>query len=474
MLALFIIVPLALTVVLNILPKKFVYPVIGAVVGTVALAQMIAVFMPVSQPCPFMQRFGELVCWDIAVDNLSLVMLLSIAVVTAVTIMAGAQLIKDKEQYFQFANLVLLTLTGMNGVVLVRDIFSLYVFMEITGVASFILIALQKDGDGLEGAFKYILFSAVATVFMLSAVGIFIMSAGGTSFAVIQAALQSSTGNVMTLLAIAAFMTGLFMKSGLMPFHGWLPDAYAGAPAPVSVMLAGIVTKVAGVYTLLRVVYSVIGFTPQVKMILMLLGVVSIILGALAALGQTNMKRLLAYSSISQVGYIVLSFGCGSALGFAGALFHIFNHALFKSLLFVNSAAVEKATGVKDMERMGGLGSKMPLTGVAASIGALSTAGIPPFSGFWSKLVIVIALWQAGYPVYAVIAVLASVITLAYMLMFQRKVFWGKTVEGFQQVREAGFGLMLPTIILTLAIIGIGLGFPLIMNTFMLPVERLW
>jgi len=225
MLSLFIILPLAITVIVNILPKKMVYPLIGAVVGMVALVQMAAVFLPVSQPLEIMRSLGELVRWDLAVDSLTLVMLLSIGVVVAVTVLAGTQLIKDKEQYFQFANLVLLTLTGMNGVVLVRDIFSLYVFLEITGVASFILIALQKDSDGLEGAFKYILFSAVATIFMLSAIGIFIMSAGGTSFGAIQAALQASSGNIMVLLAIAAFMTGLFMKSGLMPFHGWVPDA---------------------------------------------------------------------------------------------------------------------------------------------------------------------------------------------------------------------------------------------------------
>jgi multicomponent Na+:H+ antiporter subunit D len=207
--------------------------------------------------------------------------------------------------------------------------------------------------------------------------------------------------------------------------------------------------------------------------LLLIVGAVSVVVGALAALGQSDFKRMLAYSSISQVGYIVAGLGCGTALGLAGAVFHLFNHSIFKSLLFVNSAAVEESAGTTDMDKMGGLGSKMPVTGATAALASLSIAGIPPLAGFWSKVLIIIALWQANYYTYAVIAVLASLITLAYMLSLQRRVFFGKVTAEMAEVKEAGFGLLLPALILAAITVGVGLAFPLLLNTFLIPIGKI-
>jgi multicomponent Na+:H+ antiporter subunit D len=205
----------------------------------------------------------------------------------------------------------------------------------------------------------------------------------------------------------------------------------------------------------------------------MFIGTVSIVGGAVAALTQSDMKRLLAYSSISQVGYIILSFGCGTTLGVAAAIFHLFNHAIFKSLLFVNAAAVEQQTSSRNMDTMGGLAEKMPLTGGTSIIAALSAAGIPPLSGFWSKLLIIIALWTSGHYAYAIIAVLASVLTLNYMLSMQRRVFFGKLAKGFTGVKEADFGIAFPSIILAAITIGIGVFFPFIVKSFLLPINHI-
>ena len=249
-----------------------------------------------------------------------------------------------------------------------------------------------------------------------------------------------------------------------MPFHGWLPDAYQAAPAPISVFLAGIVTKSLGIYGVIRVVTSVTGFSAPIKEVLLFVGAVSIVLGALAALGQKDFKRMLAYSSISQVGYIILGLGCGTALSIFGAIFHLFNHAIFKSTLFINSAAVEEQMGTRNMNRMSGLASKMPITGVSSVVSCLSAAGIPPLAGFWSKLIIIVALWASGLYAYAVIGVTASVITLAYFLSMQRRVFFGKMKEEFANVREAGFGLSLAALILTAITVGVGIVFPFLRN----------
>jgi len=414
--------------------------------------------------------FDRFMKFNFAVDGLSLILLLSIGIISLVAILMGKYMIKGEEESFNFINLLLLIMAGMNGVVMVRDIFSLYVFLEITAVSSFILIAFHKDSDGLEAAFKYIILSAVATILMLGAIALFLLVAGDTQFSTISAALKNSPQASVILLGIGIFICGLFIKAGLMPFHGWLPDAYSAAPAPVSVLLAGIVTKTVGVYTLIRLTSSIFGFSDPIKQVLLLVGAISIVFGALAALGQNDFKRMLAYSSISQVGYIIIGLGCGTPLGIAGAVFHLFNHSIFKSLLFVNSAAVEAQTGTRNMNNLSGLGKRMPITSITSGLGFLSASGIPPLAGFWSKLIIVIALWSAGFHLYAMVAILAGVLTLAYFLSMQRRVFFGKLAAELSGIKEAGFWLALPQIILAAITVGVGLGFPVILNNFILPL----
>jgi len=268
-------------------------------------------------------------------------------------------------------------------------------------------------------------------------------------------------------------VVGLFIKGGLIPFHGWLPDAYSSAPAAVSVLLAGIVTKTTGIYTLIRIVISIIGFNASLQTLLLFVGTASMLVGALAALGQSDFKRMLAYSSISQVGYMVLGLGTGTVLGIAGSVFHLFNHAIFKSLLFVNAATVEQQAGTRNMNRLGGLAEKMPVTGCTSVIGFLSTAGIPPLAGFWSKLFIIVALWQTGHIVYAFLAILASLLTLAYFLSMQRRVFFGKLAAGFESLKEGNAWVLIPACVLALITIGLGIGIPWLFETFLLPIRSL-
>jgi multicomponent Na+:H+ antiporter subunit D len=296
------------------------------------------------------------------------------------------------------------------------------------------------------------------------------MVSGNTSYSAIAQTLHSdSARGSFARIAVGLFLCGLFIKGGLMPFHGWVADAYSAAPAPVSVFLAGIVTKVSGLYPLIRLVTAVFGFSAPVAQILLLVGAISVVGGALAALGQRDFKRMLAYSSISQVGYIVLGLGCGTPLGVAGAVFHLFNHAIFKSQLFVNAAAVEQRLGTRDMGKMGGLGAKMPFTSTTSVLAFLSTAGVPPLAGFWSKLVIILALWKSAHQTYAVVAVLASVLTLAYFLLMQRWVFFGKLGKGLENVKEARAGLVVPAVVLAALTVGVGLAFSFVLETFILP-----
>ncbi|MDD2706509.1 MAG: proton-conducting transporter membrane subunit [Verrucomicrobiae bacterium] len=408
--------------------------------------------------------------FDLQIDGLSRVLLLSIGLVAFVSILAARGTIRDKRERFYFYNLVLLAMVGMNGLVMVRDLFSLYVFIEITSVASFILIALRRELDGLEGAFKYLIMSAVATAMMLSAVALLLLATGETSFAKVAEQMRLG-GSGLPVLAAGLFVAGLLIKAGSVPFHGWLPDAYMAAPNAASILLGGIVTKTTGVYALIRLMQDGM-FGTGMSPVLLLAGAVSIVAGALAALGQRDFKRMLAYSSISQVGYIVLSLGTGTALGVVGAVFHLFNHAVFKSLLFVNATAVEDRAGTRDMNQLGGLAARMPVTGFASVVALLSTAGVPPLAGFWSKLVIIVALYKSGHPVYAAVAVLASLLTLAYFLSMQRRVFFGKLREGLEGVKEAGWYVLVPTLALTLITMGVGVLIPWMFGSFVLPMEK--
>jgi multicomponent Na+:H+ antiporter subunit D len=269
---------------------------------------------------------------------------------------------------------------------------------------------------------------------------------------------------------VGLFIGGLSVKAGLVPFHGWLPDAYSAAPPAVSVLLAGIVTKTTGVYSLIRLSSEVFGFAYRLDLVLIVLGLLSILVGALAALGQKDMKRMLAYSSLSQVGYIVLGLGAGSPLGIAAACFHLFNHSVFKTQLFVNAAAVERQTGTRNLDEMGALSREMPVTSWTSVVAFLSAAGVPPLAGFWSKLLIIIAVWQAGQAPAAVIATLASLLTLAYFLVLQRKAFFGKSSERKEPLREAPLWLTAPALALALISLAVGILFPLIFDSIILPI----
>ncbi len=392
-------------------------------------------------------------------DKAACVVLLAAGLVAAASLLSARALIADGDRRFDFVNLLLVALAGLNGVATVRDIFTLYVFIEVAAVASFILISFTRERAALQAAFKYLILSAFASVLMLSSVALLLVVSGETGFAGIRQAIAVSPHNALVMLALAVFVCGTFVKGGLVPFHGWLPDVYSSAAAPVSVLLAGSVTKTLGSFVLIRLAVSVAGFSGPLGQVVLFVGALSIVAGALAALVQSDLKRLLAFSSISQMGYIVLGAGAGSPLGIAGALLHLFNHSVFKSTLFINAAAVEDGTATRDMAKLGGMSSRMPVTSVTSVVSWLSASGIPPFAGFWSKLLIVVALWATGHYAYAAIAVVASVLTLAYFLFMQRKVFQGELKVEFEKVSEAK-GLLVPACLLAAITVGLGLAFP--------------
>jgi len=266
------------------------------------------------------------------------------------------------------------------------------------------------------------------------------------------------------------FLMGFGLKAALVPFHAWLPDAHPSAPAPISAMLSGILIKSLGIYALCRILFNVIGLTADVQNILLILGALSMVVGVFLAIGQWDFKRLLAYHSISQIGYVVVGIALGTPLGILGGLFHLLNHSLFKSLLFLNSGALEYATGTRDLKHMGGLMKKMPVTGTSSLIASMSIAGIPPFNGFWSKLIIIIAAVQAGQLWYAFWAVVASVLTLASFTKVMKYAFFGKLGKGLEQVKEVPIFMQISMSVLALLCLTGGiLLLPGLIDSFLFP-----
>jgi multicomponent Na+:H+ antiporter subunit D len=472
--SLLILIPLLGIILLNLLPSR---PMRRIAFWFALVLCLVQIALAINHYPPFwgneLDRIDSFFRVSFSVDHLSFVMLLCIGIVSLASLLIAKHTVFDEKERFKFINLLIIASIGMSGIVTVRDLFSLYIFLEITAIASFILIAFEKSVLALEGSFKYMILSAVATVMMLTSIALLLLVAPDTSFSAVHEAVGHAPDSRMVIIAMGIFGCGILIKGGIVPFHGWLPDAYSAAPSAASVLLAGIVTKAAGIYTLIRILGSVFGYNRTVGAILLALGALSIVAGALAAMGQKDLKRMLAYSSISQVGYIIMGFAIWTPLGIAGAIFHIFNHAIFKSLLFVNAAAVETRMGTNDMDRMGGLAQKMPYTGTTSVIGMLSAGGVPPLGGFWSKLIIIIALWQSGHIAYSSIAAVAGVLTLAYLLIMQRKVFFGKLGEGMQDIREAHTGIVIAAVMLAAITVGVGLLFPAVFHNFAEPVKEL-
>jgi multicomponent Na+:H+ antiporter subunit D len=253
---------------------------------------------------------------------------------------------------------------------------------------------------------------------------------------------------VLRLVAVL-FLMGFGLKSALAPFHSWLPYAHSSAPAPVSAMLSGVSIKVLGVYALARIFFNVLGMSPAVASVVTALAVLSMIGASLIAFAQADVKRLFAYSSISQIGYIALGLGLGTPLGILGALFHLANHSVFKSLLFLNSGAIERAAGTRDLGRIRGIVSGCPLVGYTNVIASSSICGIPPFGGFWSKLLIIFACIQAQRPALALAACAAGALTLAYYFKALTPALFGPARQGVSTKRGAvTFYMAAPMVVL--------------------------
>ena len=465
----FVAVPLVTAFLLPVFGKK------GKAVATL-LANLATIALLVLAVVSIGQsRVYEIGKWSIplginlVLDGLSSLLLLTISVVSAAAMLFSTRYMEQYTAKSKYLCLFLLMVAGMNGVVLSGDLFNLFVFLEIASIASYALVGFGCEHEELEASFKYMVLGSVGSMFILFAVALVYGNTGSLNMAYISKAITDAGLNVGLAFAMALFIVGFGLKAALVPFHAWLPDAHPSAPAPISAMLSGVLIKALGIYALARVLFNVFGVTVSIGWILVVLGLLSMIAGAFLAIGQWDFKRLLAYSSISQIGYVVLGIGLGglilakggnlayASLAIFGGLFHLVNHAVYKSLLFLTSGSVQMSTGTRQMKEMGGLAQKMPVTRATATVASASIVGIPPFSGFWSKLILVIAAIQSGFIWVAAIIVFVSLCTLIMYLKVQRYVFLGELPENLQQTKENTGSMLVAMIVLACLCLLMGL-----------------
>ncbi len=360
-------------------------------------------------------------------DALTSFMLIMVSIIALTSVMYSIRYIRHLRSDWRFYALFMLMLAGMNGVLITGDLFNLFVFMEIALLAAFALVAYGGRAEEYEAAFKYAIMGAVSSTIILIGIAVLYSATSTLTMAKIAETLPQKHSSVAFWTG-ALFLAGFGLKAAIMPFHAWLPDAHSSAPAPISSMLSGVLIKALGVYVLIRIFFNMMGAPALFMDAFLVLGSISILVGVLLAIGQWDFKRLLAYHSISQIGYILLGMGLATPLGLIGAVFHLFNHALFKSLLFYNSGSVEMSVGTRDLREMGRLHRLLPVTSQTSMVASLSISGIPPFNGFFSKLVIIIAAVQAGQFWFALIAIIGSLLTLASFTKVQRYGFHGKNL----------------------------------------------
>jgi len=394
-------------------------------------------------------------------DSFSTILLMVINGLAFLTSIYAGPYMKKYTTTHKFYTLFCLMVAGMNGVVLTGDLFNLYVFLEIASIASYALVAFGVEKAELEASFKYQVLGGLASLLIMLAISLTYWTTGTLNMADISnlIRLQASTPTIPFIQVL--LIAGFGLKAALVPFHAWLPDAHSTAPTPISAMLSGVLIKAIGLYVLFRLLFNVFIITYEISLTILVLGVLSMVIGGLLAIGQQDYKRLLAYSSISQIGYITLGVGLGlvilsqggdkdlAALAILGGLFHLVNHAVFKGLLFMAAGSIEHATGLRQLDQLGGLSRIMPVTSGTSFIGSMAISGLPPFSGFFSKVIIILAAIQADYYFIALLAVLISIVTLAYFLKLQKGIFYGLPAEGMSKVREAPFTMLLPMLILT-------------------------
>ena len=404
---------------------------------------------------PLFQQAGT--TWDplpwlsLRVDVLSAFILLAVAFFGLLIAIYSVGYMKGHPRQREYFTYLLWTLGISCGAVLANDLLFLLVCWGFLALLLYLMAGIAGS-DAAEAARKSLMIIGGTDALMLFGIVIYWHLTGSTRMDGSAMALDSALSYTAFLTLLAA----AFAKAGAVPFHTWVPEFGEKADAPVSAFLPASLDKLLGIYLLARCVLDLFVPTPAMYGMLMLLGAITVLSAVMMALVQHDLKRLLSYHAVSQVGYMILGIGTGTAIGLAGGLFHMLNNTIYKSALFLCAGVVEKETGTTDLDKLGGLAKLLPITFIACTIAALSISGIPPFNGFASKWMIYQGIISSGengglgWVVWLAVAMLGSALTLASFVKVLHATFLCKPSPEIQQmkIREKSISMLLPLVVL--------------------------
>ncbi|MFZ2072005.1 MAG: proton-conducting transporter membrane subunit [Halobacteriota archaeon] len=386
----------------------------------------------------------------------------------------------EERKRVTFYTLLQLMVAGLCGVVLTGDVFNMYVLYEVAALTAYALIA-SAGGRALRASYNYLIMGSIGICFYLLGVAFLYSVTGSLNMGDLRILLSPLYGNRMVQTAFVFILIGLSIKMALFPFHTWLPDAHSSAPSPISAMLSGIVIMV-GLYALIRLLFTIFPLYYNYGLVLLILGLLSMTVGNLFAYFQKDLKRLLAYSSIVNLGIIATGAGVAAyilskvaepseaipeeaSLAMAGALLHIFSHGMGKALAFLGSGNIHYRIHTKELAKMGGIGRDMPLTGYSMSVGLLSLLGLPPLLGFWSKILIIMSVAMAIQSVGGFVIIATFILLLfnvIYAATYYIKVAKVLMIEsGAVRTHEAPSSMVFSVVVFALICVIGGLFFPI-------------
>lgn len=385
--------------------------------------------------------------------------------------------LKKDANKMHYYTLYLMLSASVLGLVLTGDLFNMFIMIEIMTFASVALTAFRnKEAIALEAGFKYLVLGSIGSSMTLAGVALMYRVCHTLNMAQISSIIGGKF-NLTTIMAFGLIVAGLGVKSYIVPFHTPAADAYTAAPTSISMIFSGMVNK-AGVYGIIRMVYVVFRAMDRssIQILLVVFGAVTMFIGVTMALAQHDFKRLLAFHSISQIGYVITAIGLGTALGLNAGLFHAMNHTLFKGLLFLTAGAVLTATGTTNLDKLGGLSKRMPVTTVCFLVGAFSISGLPPFNGFASKWMVYQAIYtkavESGNILFAIAtitALIVSVMTLASFIKVTQAVFFGQENPENANAKEVPVIMQIPMAIMAVLCVLTGLFYNVVEKFLLAP-----
>jgi multicomponent Na+:H+ antiporter subunit D len=471
-----------LTFLAGTIRKKLAFPFALTGTGVSLAAAVTGLVLVLSRGTQHYYLGGWAPPWGIeyVLDPLAAFMAVLITFIAFMSMLYSRQtFLKDSpNRIVPLYSLILLLIAGLCGIVVTGDLFNVFVFLEIASLSAYAVMAIGNDKAPVA-VIRYVIIGTIGASFYLLGVGFLYFATGSLNMADVAALLPALQSSRLVIAAAIFMVIGTALKMGLFPCHIWLPDVYSYASSGVITFVAPLMTKI-GAYILIRMLISV--FLPHylfevfpILTVVSWLAAVAIIVGSVMAIAQKDFRRMLAYSSVAQIGYVALGLGMGNALGLIGALLHIMNHAFMKGCLFQVAGSISYRLGHCRIPALAGLGKKMPLTMAAFTVAAISMVGIPPAAGFFSKWYLVQGSIDAHNWVFVAVVLLSSLLNAVYFFRILEKVYTGQVSDevAAAEAKDPPLGMAVPMLVLAVGIIVLGVINAVIITNILQPVVNL-